>query len=118
MPISTHENDEKNTLSEHSKKAETGYGYSDVKTAIADKIHKIAGSLGETSAQSDPQSERNQHLKQASQWLDQSAAYVREFDAGQADVRIRNYVREHSKPSLLIAGAMGLVIGAVFWRFR
>jgi ElaB/YqjD/DUF883 family membrane-anchored ribosome-binding protein len=57
-----------------------------------------------------------QYGKQASEWLDQSAEYVRQFDYEQADANVREYVRQSPGHSLLIAGAVGLIIGAILRR--
>lgn len=118
MATSTHQHDEKNAPPDDSRRTESPCSCTEIKTAIADKIHKIAAALSETAHQHDPQSDLDQHLRDASQWLDQSAEYIREFDAGEADIKIRNYTREHPERSLLIAGAVGLVIGAVYRRYR
>jgi ElaB/YqjD/DUF883 family membrane-anchored ribosome-binding protein len=57
-----------------------------------------------------------QYGKQASEWLDQSADYVRQFDYVQADTRVREYVGKRPGLSLLIAGGVGLIIGAILRR--
>jgi hypothetical protein len=62
-------------------------GFENVKNIIADKVHNVAETLGEKAAEQDPQSGIAQYGKQASEWLDQSAEYVRQFDYGQADAR-------------------------------
>ena len=91
-------------------------GYENVKNTIAEKIHHAAGSLSEKVTDENVQSAIAQCEKQASEWLDQSAEYVRQFDFEQADAKVRVYVRENPGRSLLIAGAVGLIIGAVLRR--
>ena len=91
-------------------------GFGNVKNSIADAIHKAADALGKKAADQDAQSGMAQYGKQASEWLDQSAEYVRQFDYGQADARVREYVRQSPGRSLLIAGAVGLIIGAFLRR--
>lgn len=91
-------------------------GFENVKNIIADKMHNVAGALGGKAADQDAQSGIAQCGKQASEWLDQSAEYVRQFDYEQADARIREYVRQSPGRSLLIAGAVGLIIGVIFRR--
>lgn len=118
MATNRHENDEKNAPPDDGRSTESPCSCSDIKTVIADKIHNIAELLGEKFARHEPQSDLERHLKEAAQWLDQSAEYVREFDVGQTDVKVRDYVREHPERCLLIAGAVGLVIGAVYRRYR
>jgi ElaB/YqjD/DUF883 family membrane-anchored ribosome-binding protein len=48
--------------------------------------------------------------------LDQSAEYIRQFDCKPADVKIREFIRQSPGRSLLIAGAVGLIIGAIVRR--
>ena len=91
-------------------------GFENVKNIIADKMHNVAEALGEKAADQDAQSGKAQYGKQASEWLDQSAEYVRQFDYKQADDRVREYVRQSPGRSLLIAGAVGLIIGAILRR--
>ena len=91
-------------------------GFENVKNIIADKLHNVAEALSEKAADQDAQSGIAQCGKQASEWLDQSAEYVRQFDYEQADARVREYVRQSPGRSLLIAGAVGLIIGAILRR--
>ena len=91
-------------------------GFENVKNIIADKLHNVAEALGEKAAGQDAQSGIAQYGKQASKWLDQSAEYVRQFDYEQADTRVRECVRQSPGRSLLIAGAVGLIIGAILRR--
>jgi ElaB/YqjD/DUF883 family membrane-anchored ribosome-binding protein len=48
--------------------------------------------------------------------LDQSAEYVRQFNFEHADAKIREYVRQSPGRSLLLAGAAGMMIGAILRR--
>ena len=91
-------------------------GLENVKNIIADQLHNVAEALGEKAADQGAQCGMAQYGKQASEWLDQSAGYVRQFDYEQADARIRAYVRQRPGRSLLIAGAAGLIIGAILRR--
>lgn len=91
-------------------------GFENLKNIIADKLHYGAEVLGEKAANQDTQSGIAQHGKQASEWLDKSAEYVRQFDCEQADARVREYVRQNPGRSLLIAGGVGLIIGVIFRR--
>ena len=91
-------------------------GFGNVKNSIADKLHNVAEALGDKAADQDGQSGIAQCGKQASAWLDQSAEYVRQFDYKQANARVREYVRQSPGRSLLIAGAVGLIIGAILRR--
>jgi ElaB/YqjD/DUF883 family membrane-anchored ribosome-binding protein len=93
-------------------------GLENVKNIIADTLHDVAEVLNEKAADQDTQSGIVQYGKQASEWLDQSAEYVRQCDHyyEQADARVREYVRQSPGRSLLIAGAVGLIIGAMLRR--
>lgn len=92
-------------------------GFENVRNIIADKLRDVAEALGEKAVDQDAQSGIAQYEKQASEWLDQSAEYVRQFDYyEQADARVREYVRQSPGRSLLIAGAVGLIIGALLRR--
>ena len=91
-------------------------GFENVKNIIANKLHKVAEALGEKAADQGAQCGIVQYGKQASEWLDQSAEYVRQFDYEAVDARVREYVRQSPGRSLLLAGAVGLIIGAILRR--
>ena len=95
---------------------ESSTGFENMKNIIADKIHYVAGILSEKAADQNSQSGIAQCGKQASGWLDQSAEYVRQFDYERADARVREYVRQSPGRSLVIAGGVGLIIGAILRR--
>jgi ElaB/YqjD/DUF883 family membrane-anchored ribosome-binding protein len=92
-------------------------GFEKAKHIIADKLHTAAEALGGKAAAQGTPSGLAQYGKQASEWLDQSAEYVRQFDYAREDAKVREYVKQSPGRSLLIAGAVGLVIGAI-WRRR
>lgn len=94
----------------------TSTRFENVKNIIADKLHCMAEGLGENGADQDGESGTAKYGRQASEWLDHSADYVRKFDYKQADAGIREYVKQSPGRSLLIAGAVGLIIGAVLRR--
>ncbi len=91
-------------------------GFENVKNIIADKLHHAAESLNEKAADSEAQSGAARYGQQASEWLDHSAEYVRQFDCEQADTGIREYVGQNPWRSILIAGGVGLIIGSVLRR--
>jgi ElaB/YqjD/DUF883 family membrane-anchored ribosome-binding protein len=109
----TNKTEETSAESQNSKKST---GFENVKDIIADKIHKAAEVLGEKATNPDAHYGMAQYGKQASEWLDQSADYVRQFDYAQAETSIREYVGKRPGRSLLIAGGVGLIIGAVLRR--
>ncbi len=91
-------------------------GFENVKNVIADKLHSVAEGLGKHGADQDGESTIEKYRNQASEWLDQSAEYVRKFDYKEADAGIREYVKQSPGRSLFIAGAVGLIIGAILRR--
>lgn len=97
--------------------ADKSCGFGKVQTIIAEELRKVAETLSDKAAQQNAPSGLAQYGKQASEWLDQSADYVSQFDYHQADAKVRDYVRQNPGESLLLAGAVGLIIGAV-WRRR
>ena len=99
-----------------SQGADKSTGFENVKNIIADKLHNAAEALGEKAADHEAQCGIAHYGKHASEWLDHSAEYVRKFDYKQEDARVREYVRQSPGRSLLIAGAVGLIIGAILRR--
>ena len=91
-------------------------GFKSAKNIVADTLHHVAEVLAEKTANQDASSGIARYGKQASEWMDQSAEYVRKFDYKQEDARVREYVRQSPGRSLLIAGAAGLIIGAILRR--
>jgi len=91
-------------------------GLKNAKNSIADTLHKVAEALAGKAANQDAPSGIAQYGKRASEWLDQSAEYVRQFDYKQADAKAREYVRQSPGRSLLIAGVAGLILGAILRR--
>jgi len=90
--------------------------FENIRNRIADKLHEAAKGLSHKATRQDEQSGMAGYGEQASEWLDQSARYVRQFDYKQANARVREYVKQSPGRSLLIAGAVGLVIGAILRR--
>jgi ElaB/YqjD/DUF883 family membrane-anchored ribosome-binding protein len=83
-----------------------------VKNSIADTLHTAADTLDKKVADKDSRCGLAQLGKQASERLDRSADYIREFDYKPADAKVREFVRERPGSCLLFAGAIGLIIGA------
>jgi ElaB/YqjD/DUF883 family membrane-anchored ribosome-binding protein len=116
MGINNWKADKAEETGPESKNLDKSTGFENVKTIIADKIQKAAEALGEKTTNPDAHYGMAQYGKQASEWLDQSADYVREFDYVQAEAGIREYFGQRPGRSLLIAGGVGLIIGAVLRR--
>lgn len=90
--------------------------FENVKNSIAETLHTAADTLGNKVAGKDPQCSLTKLGKQASEKLDWSAEYIRDFDYKPADAKVREFVRERPGSSLLFAGAIGLIIGALVRR--
>ncbi len=91
-------------------------GFENVKNRIADKLHDVAGVIGEKAADQDAQPGMAQYGMRASEWLNRSAEYVRQFDYEREDARVREFVRQSPGRSILIAGGVGLILGAILRR--
>jgi ElaB/YqjD/DUF883 family membrane-anchored ribosome-binding protein len=89
-------------------------GFDSAKNTIADKLHGFAEAIGKKTA--DAHSGMVSIGERASELLDQSAEYVRQFDYHHTDARIREYIRQSPGRSLLMAGAVGLIIGVILKR--
>jgi len=79
-------------------------------------LHNVAEILGEKTADPGEQPGVAGYGDQVSEWLKESAEYVRQFDYVQADAGVREYVGKRPGRSLLIAGGVGLIIGAILRR--
>lgn len=91
-------------------------GFEIIKKSLADTLHDFAVALGERASGQDSPFGISQCEKQASEWLDQSAEYAQQFDYEKANARALEYVKQNPGQSLLIAGGIGLIIGAVLRR--
>ncbi len=88
--------------------------FEEAKRTVADKLHDAAGALRGKTAE--PSSGLGRYGYQASDWLDRSAEYVRRFDYQRANAQVKDYIRDNPGRSLLMAGAAGLIIGALVRR--
>lgn len=79
-----------------------------VRSVIADTMNKVSEALDEKADRQEAQFGTDQYGRQASEWLDKSAEYVREVDYKQADADVREYFRHGRGRRLLIAGGVGL----------
>jgi len=91
-------------------------GFENVKHSIAENLQYVAQALCEKAADQDSQSGMAQYEKLASEWLGQSAELVRQFDYEKTETQVRQYVKQNPGNSLLIAGSVGLIIGAILRR--
>lgn len=91
----------------------TGNSFNSVKASIAEKIEQVACSLGR---QTEEGSVLGPYSQQASAWLHQSAAYVRDFDVKQADADLRKQISNNPGKSVLIGVGAGLMLGLMIRR--
>ena len=100
----------------------TGSGLEGVKSAVADKLRNAASALqdklGSSSGNSSQAGEggASRYGQQAADLLGRSADYVERFDPQQVRSDIEDQVRRNPGRSLLIAGAAGLILGALIRR--
>jgi ElaB/YqjD/DUF883 family membrane-anchored ribosome-binding protein len=91
--------------------------FDNIQEIVADKLHTLASALQEKAGQG---GEYNSAIagygQQVAGWLEQSADYVRKTDPQQVKADLENQVRYYPGRSLLIAGAAGLILGALFRR--
>lgn len=90
-------------------------GFEQMRHTVADKLRSAAAAVSAkvgTQTHTDSQS----FQEQAADWLVRSADYVDEFDPQRAKEDLSQTVRRHPGRSLLIAGAVGLVFGALMRR--
>jgi ElaB/YqjD/DUF883 family membrane-anchored ribosome-binding protein len=116
MGINNRAVDKTGKTSAQSQGSDKSTGFGKVKDIIADKLHNAAEALGEKTTGRDAQSGIAHYGKRASEYLDQSAEYVQQFDYEQVDAGVREYVGQSPGRSLLIAGGVGLIIGAILRR--
>lgn len=91
-------------------------GFESVKNFIADQLQSVAKGLGDDGPDKSAESTIEKYRKQAFEWVNHSAEYVRTFDPKQADASIREYVKQSPGRSLLFAGGVGLIVGAFLRR--
>jgi ElaB/YqjD/DUF883 family membrane-anchored ribosome-binding protein len=85
------------------------------KETVAGKLHAAADAIQDRAKQNagHPMSS---YARQAADFLDGAAGYVQRVDPEQVKSDIRNQVRQNPGKSLLIAGAVGLLVGVLVRR--
>lgn len=92
-----------------------GAGLDQVRSTLSDKLRTAAGRMREKTATTESEDMRG-FGGQASDWLERSAKYVDDFDAQRFKDDMSTQVRQNPGRSLLIAGAAGLILGAILRR--
>ncbi|HMV86889.1 MAG TPA: hypothetical protein PLD20_12750 [Blastocatellia bacterium] len=90
--------------------------FSQMKSTVADKLHAAADSLHQTAGRGTEETQFTRFGHQAADWLDRSADYVSRMEPAQVRNDIESGVRKNPGRSLLIAGAVGLVLGGLLRR--
>ena len=94
-----------------------GKTFDRIKVTVADKLKQAADTLQQKSAQTGERSNAmGGYGNQAAGWLNSSADYIRDMEPQRLKSDIQNEVRRNPGRSLLIAGAAGLILGALFRR--
>ena len=94
-----------------------GKTFDRIKVTVADKLKQAADALQQKTARTDEQTSAvGSYGNQAAGWLSSSADYIRDMEPQQIKSDIQNEVRRNPGRSLLIAGAAGLILGALFRR--
>jgi len=96
--------------------ANRGSTFNQVKSTVAEKLHSAARTIHQKSASGNQQGDLSSFGHRAADWLDRSADYVSEVEPERVRRDLENQVRQNPGRSLLIAGAVGLVLGGLLRR--
>lgn len=92
-----------------------GSGFDQVRSTLAGKLRTAAETMRQKATTTESEDVRGLG-GQASDWLDRSAKYVDDFDPQRLKEDVSTQVRSNPGRSLLIAGAAGLILGALLRR--
>jgi hypothetical protein len=93
-----------------------GAGFDQIKVRIADNLRRAAGTLHSNTEANQPPYGTPNFGSQASAWLHNSADYIERMEPKKIKADITEQVRRNPGKSLLVAGAFGLILGAIFRR--
>lgn len=88
-------------------------GSSPIKAKLAHGLRSAAASLERNGPQ---YGEMSGYVRKASRWLDNAGDYVEDLNPTQVKSDIQRQMRTNPGRSLLIAGAVGLIVGTLFRR--
>jgi ElaB/YqjD/DUF883 family membrane-anchored ribosome-binding protein len=94
-------------------KSGSGSTLDSIKETVADKLKTAADTIQQRAGQN---STVSGYGNQAAEWLNRSADYIKDIDPQQVKTDVQNEVRRNPGRSLLIAGAVGLVLGVLIRR--
>lgn len=87
-----------------------------IQTRIADKLHQAAEALFGKTEDKETQQDAENFGTQAGAWLHHSADYIEQLESKKIKDDITEQVRRNPGKSLLVAGAAGLILGAILRR--
>ena len=87
-----------------------------IRNKLAGLLSRAAEALHERSSGGGLRETRSEGLGQAADWLDHSAEYVKQADVQQMKADVEDQIRRNPGRSLLVAGAVGLFLGALIRR--
>ena len=87
-----------------------------LKGTVADKLKSASSALKQKASQAEPNSSVANYADKASGWLGNASDYVREMNPSQVKTDLQRQVRNNPGRTLLIAGAAGLLLGALLRR--
>jgi ElaB/YqjD/DUF883 family membrane-anchored ribosome-binding protein len=108
-------NEDEGLLREQEYMGGRGLTFGRVKSAVADLLSEAADAIHDKSAGTSS-SELSNLGDRAASWLEHSAGYVREMEPQRLKSDIEEKVRRNPGRSLIIAGAVGLVLGSLLRR--
>jgi len=87
-----------------------------IQDRIASKLHQAADNLFGKTGENQAALGGTSFSSQASSWLHSSADYIEQIEPEKVKTDITEHVRRNPGRSLLVAGAAGLILGAIFRR--
>lgn len=93
------------------KVSELGHQMTD---KVSEYSHQVTDKVNDYAQRTIDKVEQASH--QTARLLNSSAGYVREFEPGQIKTAINNRIKEQPAISLLVAGAIGFLVGALIAR--
>jgi len=91
-------------------------GIEKMKNTVAEKLNTAAEALRRKSNGPQQNNNTTRYGKQAADWLESSADYLKGLDIDRMKKSIQNSVRQNPGRTLLIAGAAGLLLGTLVRR--
>ncbi|MEW6126692.1 MAG: hypothetical protein AB1757_06600 [Acidobacteriota bacterium] len=118
MTYSNNPSDIANRADETFNRPSQPSGFNQIKTTVAEKLHSAADALSQKTRQNANQQKEGitNYGNQAADWLHRSADYIHDFDPKRVKSDLQNQVRTNPGRTLLIAGAAGLLLGALLRR--